>query len=366
MKKRNLAMMLGLTVIAAVSVNAGAEDAGFYVPAPKMDIQRGNAERETPDENHMVHSYLTGKLTDADIALKRPMAVMINNIINAIPQAGLAQAEVIYEAPVEGDITRLMAIFEEYDKLDKIGPIRSCRDYYIDFAMEYDAMYTHFGQAVYAFDLLNSEMVNNISGLQYQEAAGEINGYAGEDIFYRTDDRPAPHNAYTSYEGLKTAIERKGYSYAFDDDYTGHFKFAADGETVSYTDGAASYIQPSLYSNMPHFEYDESTGRYNRFQYDGAQIDELTGEQLAFDNVIIQYCPIAYYDENGYLNVDTNAGGEAVLFTNGTFQYASWQKDSDWGPARYYDADGNELSVNQGKTWICIVDNDRKADTAFY
>ncbi len=313
-----------------------------------------------------MHSYLTGKLTDTDIAFKRPMAIMINNIINAIPQSGLSRAAVIYEAPVEGDITRLMAIFEDYSNMDKIGPIRSCRDYYIDFALEFNALYTHYGQAVYAFDLLNSDIVDNISGLQYQEAAGELNGYCGEDIFYRTDDRVAPHNVYTSETGLDTAIARKGYSLELDGDYSGHYKFAADGETVSYTDGTATYIQPSLYSNTPYFEYDANTGLYMRFQYGDAQIDDQTGEQLGFNNVIIQCCYIEAYDDNGYLNVDTTSGGDAILFTNGTYQWATWSKDSEWGPARYYDANGNELSINQGTTWVSIVQDSRSGDTEFH
>lgn len=347
----------------SVQETEAAQERDTWHQTPRVGITRGNAVRETPDANGQVHSYLTGKLVDEKIAYTRPMAVMINNIINAMPQAGIADAEVVYEAPVEGDITRLLGIFENYSHLEKLGPVRSCRDYFIDFALEFDAIYTHFGQAVYAFDLLNSEMVNNISGLQYQEAAGEILGYAGEDIFYRTDDRPAPHNAYTSYDRLQTAIERNEYSTELDDEYSGHFLFAQDGETVSYSDGTATYIQPSLYSNNPHFEYDEASGKYLRFQYGDKQIDELTGEQLAYDNVIIQYCEIIPYDENGYLNVNTNSGGEAILFTKGTYQNATWVKATDWGPAKYYDASGNEIAINQGKTWVCIVQDTRKADS---
>lgn len=362
MKKRTLSIMLALTMTFTAAMPLSASAAWYN---PKTDIQRGNAERETPDANNQVHSYLTGKLTDAGIALKRPVSIMINNIINAIPQSGIANADVIYEAPVEGDITRLLAVFEDYAELTKIGPVRSCRDYYIDFAMEFDAIYTHFGQAVYAFDLLNSEMVNNISGLQYQEAAGELNGYAGEDVFYRTDDRVAPHNVYTSYTGLMTAVERKGYSMEFDDDYSGHFNFADDGVIVDCLDGEAAYIRPSLYSNQPYFEYNAETKLYNRFQYGGPQIDDQTGEQLAYTNVIIQYCDIVPYDENGYLDVDTNAGGDAIIFTNGTYEHATWTKDSDWGPARYYDANGDEMIINQGKTWVCIVEDDRSGDTYF-
>ncbi len=362
MKKKiaGICLSAGLAFSSLFAAAAGAEDSWYQYP--RTDITRGNAQLEQPDENGQVHSFLTGKLTDESIAHTRPMAVMINNIINAMPQSGISRADVVYEAPVEGGITRLLGIFEDYADLTKIGPVRSCRDYYVDFAVEFDAFYTHYGQTGYAYDLLNSSMVDNISGLQYQDGMGEVYGYTGEDIFYRTDDRPAPHNAYTSYDRLQTAIDRNGYSREFDDTYTGHFLFAQDGERVSYTDGTADYIRPSLYTNNPHFEYDEASGLYKRFQYDGPQIDELNGEQLGYTNVIIQYCQIQPYDDNGYLNVNTNSGGEALVFTNGTYCTATWVKDSDWGPARYYDASGSEIAINQGKTWICIVQDTKKAD----
>ena len=352
--------------------SAEAEETSYdsWYQTPRTDIQRGGGDRETPDENGQIHSYLTGKLTDAQTVLNRPVAVMINNIINALPQAGIEQASVIYEAPVEGEITRMMAIYESLDGLEKIGPVRSCRDYYIDWALEFDAIYVHFGQAVYAYDLLNSDMVNNISGLQYQDSVGEIYGYAGEDVFYRTDDRVAPHNCYTSADGIQRGIERKEYNMELDNEYTGHFRFAGDGETVSYTDGTATHIVPHQYSNYPSFDYDEETQLYMRNEYPdreagAAQIDETTGNQLGFDNVIIQHCEIQDYDDHGYLNINTNSGGEAILFTKGTYKYATWVKDSDWGPAKYYDTDGNEIAINQGKTWVCIVQDTRKDDTSF-
>lgn len=336
----------------------------------RTEIERGGGEREEADADGKIHSYLTGKLTDQSKVLSRPIAIMINNIINALPQAGISKAAVIYEAPVEGDITRMMAIFEDIDGMEKIGPVRSCRDYFVDFALEFDAIYTHYGQAVYAYDLLNSDMVNNISGLEYQDSVGSINGYAGEEIFYRTSDREAPHNCYTSAEGIQKAIERKDYDMELDNEYTGHFKFAADGEIVTYTDGTATHIVPHRYANTPYFDYDAETHKYLRSEYPDrsagpAQIDELTGEQLAVDNVIIQYCKIKPYDDHGYLNVNTNYGGEAILFTQGTYQKATWEKSTDWGPARYYDADGNEIAINQGQTWVCIVEDTRSGDTSF-
>ncbi len=346
-------------------------DAAFAHQAPRTDIKRGNnKKREQADAEGRVHSYLTGKLIDQSIGFRRPVAVMINNIIDALPQDGISKASVIYEAPVEGEITRMMAIFEDLTDISKIGPVRSCRDYYIDFAIEFDAIYVHFGQAIYACELLNSDMVNNISGLEIQEAFGTLNGYAGEDIFFRTDDRPAPHNCYTSETGIKTAIERKGYSMDLDNSYMGHFKFAADGETVTYSDGKATHIVPHRYSNNPYFDYNPDTHKYYRSEYPDrsagpAQIDQTTGEQVSVDNVIVQYCPIRNYDDHGYLDIDTNAGGDAILFTQGTYTKATWEKASDWGQAKYYDKNGEEIAINQGQTWVCIVQDTKAGDTSF-
>lgn len=309
-------------------------------------------EAETEDQDH---SYLTGEKTDVSIGRQRPIAIMFNNIINACPQAGIANSGVVYEAPVEGSLTRLMGIFEDYKELEKIGSVRSCRDYYVRYALEFDAIYMHFGQAVYAFDLLNSDKVNNISGLESQPQAGSMNGYAGEDVFYRTSDRPSPHNVYTSYEQIQTAIERKEYRTDYDKSYKGHYTFASDGETVTYSDGDAKKIYPGYMVNKPWFEYDSSTGLYNRFQYGEAQVDQLTDEQLAYTNVIFQVSEWENYDQNGYLNVNTQSGGNAIVFTQGTYQKGTWKKDGEDTPARYYDQNGKEISLNQGKTWVCII-----------
>ena len=106
-------------------------------------------------------SYLTGEYVDEAIGRRRPVAVMLNNIQAAIPQAGISNAGVIYEAPVEGGITRLMAVMEDYDNLEKIGSMRSCRDYYIFYAAGFNAIYVHYGQSAYALPILELPEVNN-------------------------------------------------------------------------------------------------------------------------------------------------------------------------------------------------------------
>ena len=151
------------------------------------------------ETGNMVTSYLTGKQVDEAIGRQRPIAVMFNNIEAGCPQSGISRADVVYEAPVEGRITRLMGIMEDWHDLEKIGSIRSSRDYYVSYALEFDAIYTHFGQATpYVGDFLNSDEVDNISG-----AVAGIDRPATKAI-YRTDDRKAPHNVYASAEGIKT------------------------------------------------------------------------------------------------------------------------------------------------------------------
>ena len=156
-------------------------------------------------------SMLTGEHISEKLAEKRPVAVMYNNIINAIPHSGIDNAGIVYEAPVEGSITRLMALFENYGKLKKIGSVRSCRLYYCYFALEWDAIYCHFGQSKYALDFLKSDAIDNV---------GSFNAESG---YYRTSDRVAPHNCFTSAKGIDSSIKKLGYRRKYKNGYKSHF-----------------------------------------------------------------------------------------------------------------------------------------------
>lgn len=318
------------------------------------------------DSEELSRSYLTGKLVDSEVAISRPVAVMLNNIKDACPQAGISYADVVYEAPVEGLLTRLMGIFEEYN-LDKIGSVRSSRNYFIEFAQEFDAIYVHYGQSIYAVSVLNAPGIDNISGLGYQEGVGAVDGYVGEsyNVFYRTSDRVAPHNCYTSYEGIQTAIDALGYNDEHYLGFSGKFQFAADEETVTLTSGTATKMSPGYPVNQPWFEYNAEEGVYYRYQYGAAQYDQLNEENLSYENVIFQVCDSSNYDDNGYLNIDTKSGGNAYYFTKGTYQKCTWSTenpDSYSSPAKYYDENGDEITLNQGKTWVCIIRSAAEAD----
>ncbi len=331
-------------------------------------------EGESEDKEDEIRSYLTGKVTDPAIARRRPVAIMLNNLEAAQPMCGISRADVVYECVVEGSITRLMGIFENYDDLEKIGSVRSCRSYFVYCALEFDAIYAHYGQAAYAVELLDADYVDNLSGLS------EI----GSTVFYRTPDRQAPHNAYASAEGIKAGIKKMGYDENYRASYKGKFLFAEDGKENTNEDGAnATYVAPGYLINQPWFEYNEQDKKYYRFQYGGPQIDEMlteqnektndqkekVNEQISYDNIVLQYCKWVQLDKNDYLAFDCHSGGAMKYITEGKVVDGFWSRtvedescgNHDEGVTRYYDSTGKEIVFNQGKTWICMI-QDTKAD----
>lgn len=313
--------------------------------------------------NGQMQSYLTGEWTDKDVATRRPIAVMIPNNKPAMPQYGLSQAGIIYEAPVEGRITRLMAVFENFDDLDRIGPVRSSRDYFLYVALGYEAIYCNWGLArPYVEELINRDNVNNVS------AAVEGIYHPADEAFGRVS-RPGYATEFTGYlkiEGLKKAVDRLGYDWNYDDAYVRPFLFAADDVIADYVDkedvtliypgGKSGGNSGGYGSYHPYFEYHEDDHLYYRYQDGSKQIDEYNSEQLTVSNVIFQYCHGEVRDSHDYLAFGVHGEGDAIVFTNGKMIKGTWSRyDGDFTPAHFFDENGDEIIVNQGKTWICNI-----------
>jgi len=311
-----------------------------------------------PPRDGMVRSLLTNEWVDADVAETRPIAVMIPNESSAVPHYSLSKASVLYEANVEGRMSRMMAIYEDWEGLEKIGNIRSIRTYYMYWAFEWDAFIVHYGGPFFINDLIAEPTTQHIDG----------NAASDTGAFFRTTDRSAPHNGYAFGKGLMEVIKQKGYSLR----YRGladnrHFLFtskSAPNDLSQYDTAArdATYIDMSGCYPLTrcYFEYNEEDGLYYRSQHlsgstDGPHIDETTGEQLTFKNILIQY--VKYEDlGNDYMvfqcHDNTRSGW---FFTNGKGIHVNWEKSSDYGATRFYDDYGNEVTLNTGKTMICVV-----------
>ena len=299
-----------------------------------------------------MRSKLTGLWVKEEVGNKRPYAIMFNNIKYASPQSGTSEAGVLYEAIVEGGITRLMGIFEELHET-RIGSIRSARHYFVSFADEYNAIYVHFGETTYATKKIKSLGINNLSGLTG----------VGNTVFYRDKSIKEPHNAFTSREGILKGTEMKGYKTEYDEDYEGHFKFYdEDTELISEEKVNKVTLKFSDYAS-PYFIYNTESKVYDRFQFGEKHVDANSGEQLTFKNIIVQFVKEWDIDKNYYQTMDlADATGEGYYISNGKKVDITWKKNESTKKMRYYDKSGNELVMNPGKTFIAIFPNDRVVD----
>lgn len=317
------------------------------------------ADDSTPPREGMVRSRLTNEWVDADVANSRPIAVMTPNESSALPHYNLSQASILYEADVEGSMTRMMAVYEDWKGLDKIGNIRSLRAYYAYWAMEWDAFIVHIGGPFFVDEVLNKANVEDIDGKT---------GAAG-DAFFRTSDRKAPHNAYASGSG----IEKVANALKYDMEYRGiaddaHYKFASKSSPNTLdqypdaVDAAKVDMSGCWKLTRCYFEYNEEDGLYYRSQHlsgasKGPHIDAVNGEQLTFSNILVQDM-VSEELGQGYLAFQVHDNKRSGwYFTQGKGIRVTWTKTSDWGATRYYDESGNEITLNTGKTMVCIVRN---------
>ena len=349
-KKKIIVIVCAIVAVLAVVGIVVAVNSG-----KKSDENKKTSDTSVADHEGEMRSFLTGEWVDEKIGQNRPVAVMNGNTKEALPQYGLNSAGVIYEAPVEGGITRLMAIYEDYKDLTQIGTVRSCRPYYAYFAKEFDAIYVHVGQSVHAEALLNSGLVDHLSGLD-----GSVNS-----TFYRTDEHPAPHNCYTSADGIAEGIATKGYATAYPDSYKGHYQFADEENGNKLKDGEdCVVIKPYYFYNKPSFVYDKKTKTYKRFQFGQEHIDVVDGKQVEVSNIIFQNVSSVEYDGTQYLNLGVEGSGEGKYFTNGKMIDVTWTKESD-GITHYYDKKGKEITLNPGKTWVCIIEKQHAEKNTF-
>ena len=260
-------------------------------------------------------------------------------------QYGIQDAYVIYEILAEGGITRLEAIFRDVNP-EKIGPIRSSRSYYLDYAMEHDAIYVHWGWSPQAQSDISSYKINNINGI-YEE---------GISIF-RDSNYSAPNNGYTSMETIMKRAEQKGY--ATTSNKWKVFKYSIS--ELDYSNDASYRSATNLvigYSNSysAKYTYDEEHKYYLRYNNDSAHIDNATGEQLHVKNILvlkINYSLISG-DDKGRIDLKNIGEGNGYYITNGGVIDITWKKESRNSKTKYYDKEGNELLFNDGNIFVQV------------
>lgn len=279
----------------------------------------------------------------------RPIAVMIDNHIDAMPQAGLLEADIVYEIIVEGGETRLMLILQDKD-LDKIGPIRSARHYFLDYALENDAIYVHFGSSPQALSDIEKYSVDNINGINESSTS-----------FWRVSDKYAPHNAVTNTDNIMKIAQREGYATKTDKETVLNYVV----KEVNLEDGETANTVTIPYSevNTVKYKYDADKKEYVRYSREEKQVDWDTKKTITTKNIIIEKADNWTLDDGsgkGRQTLDNIKTLDGYYITNGKVIPIKCEKTSRTSQTVYKDLEGNEIDVNDGKTFIQICPDDAK------
>lgn len=294
-------------------------------------------ESQKIEQNFLRHP-LTGQVLNQPIDFFA-IGVMIDNAYNVRPQSGLKEADIIYEALAESSITRLLAIFDSNQKVEKIGPVRSARPYYMDWAEEYGGIYMHVGGSPQAIDIISNYNFTNIDQIG-----------AGETYFWRADDLDAPSNVLTSSANWLRAREIK---------------------EVQNLDWSAFqpwyFIEPTATTTPPDFSVDFSIDLYKvdwhysdvlkKYQRNDGEAKAIydSGEQIAVNNVIVQIVDSHLIDTERR-TMDTAGSGQVFIFNAHGEQRGEWKYID--GRTLFFDDAGQELKLVPGKTWVEIINSE--------
>ncbi len=295
---------------------------------------------EVPPEPTTVPSPLTGVEIEPELAELPVTAVIIENSPDARPQSGLYDAGVVFEAMVEGSITRFLALYQEQQP-EQIGPIRSLRRNHIDWLSGFDAAVAHVGGSPVALSRVNSQNVKSLTQFNNPEA------------YRRTNTRFAPHNMYSSRQALLDVHKKRGYTSS---NFSGFVRKTPSPATTPEATEVSVAISGPLYN--VRFAYDKKTNSYLRFMGGVAHVDEQSNEQINPDVFIVM---VANYSRDGIYSVYESIGSNtAFIFQDGKVIKGTWEKRKRTENIRFGDENGAPIGLNPGQTWITLATNENQ------
>ena len=329
-------------------------------PEPSVVIEPSTIPEPTPEEPEQEpepepapydgpENPLTGLPVETDISKNRPYAIMIGNSSDAQPQLGVSGADIIYEVPAEGNITRMMAVFQDVKDAGVIGSIRSSRPYYVDLAQGHDAIYIFAGGSNDAYQTLSSRNITRLDG---------VNGRL-TDIYYRDSSRRRSlgytHSLVTSGDLITRWLPTYNFRLEHSEDYESPLQFTDNGAPENGLP-ALDFSVKFLGSKTTSFTYDADDGKYYLRQHGSKYLDGSDGSQLAVTNVLILQTAVSQIrgDTEGRLTV-TLTGGRGYFVCGGQYIDIKWSKDSVSAPLVYTLEDGSELYFGRGNTYVCVV-----------
>lgn len=373
MMKRWIALLLALTLTVALlgGCSGAASSAGAGRTDPPASATPAPTPTPTPTPEPYEANVLTGFEKDASYPEgQRITAVMVNNLTSCRPQRGLSAAQVLFEIKVEGGITRFMALFNDYNEIPTIGPIRSARDQFFRLVLPWQPLYVHIGQSV-----VQKEYIDN-----YQYDEWNIEGNYDSAFWWRNRDRrnwagnsvATEHTAYTDGEHIADYIQRKQVDdrRTYNSTFFNFVDYREPPRTLDGTPAGRVTIRHSA-SYRTRFVYDEALSQYRMSQFYSPlgdyrdSIDENNEQQLAFDNLVILFTDIHTYpghEAKDLQYAEYSWGGVGYYCYGGQVIPIRWTKGTDLEGLVLYDYDMTApLEINCGKTYITVVDIDEAA-----
>lgn len=347
-----LALLLGLSACGKPTAQVS--------PAPEHSLPVRTPEpipTPTPEPEYTGPvNPLTGLPIAEEYANRRPVAIMLNNLKQALPQVGVSDADIIYECLAEGGITRMLGVYQDLSQAGAIGSIRSSRPYYLELALGHDAVYIHAGGSPDAYEKIRAWNVTALDGVN-----GPYCGSSpGSNLMWRDADRRRnmgyEHSVITTGE---TIVERfAGYSFRQEhqEGYTYEMNFLPDG-TPSGGVTANTITVPFSNVKTGVFTYDPEQELYLVEEYGKPYVDGNTGEQVGVTNVLIlkTRCSAIRGDDKGRITVDLTSGGTGYYACGGQLIDILWSKGGRNEQLRYTDLNGNPISLGAGHSYVNIV-----------
>lgn len=343
----SILLMLLMSSCAAQTVDKPIVEEPVEIEEPIVVEEPEETEIEDPAEEidpNTIVSPLDGLRYYPEELSKRPVAVSIDNHPRARWQAGISQAEIVYEFEVENPYTRYLCIFLAKEP-EQIGPVRSARPYIIYYALENDGIFVHVGGSQDAFAEVKRLSVADVDGL-----------YSGAMWRYNDTGKYAPHNMYTNLASIRKEAQR--YGYRTESSYEG-YKFNDKNTQLSENFEISSAKTVNIVYNdynTTDYIYDEENSVYLRFKDGEKHIDELDKNQISAKNIIAIEASKAVLDNEGRLFIGTIGDGKGIYITNGESIQITWKKPSEKERLKFY-TDEDELMLNPGNTWIQVVNS---------
>jgi hypothetical protein len=319
-------------------------------PQPSASVEPSASPSPTPVPTPVTApAPLTGEPVKPAIADRRVMVVMIDDQFDARPQSGLSDADVVWQAPAEGGIPRYMAFFQTGDP-PAIGPVRSSRLYFIAWASEWRPLYVHAGGSPQAKALLASSKGRG----SFVYNADEFR-WGGGRYLWRIKTRAAPHNVYTDGKHLRQLARRVGADPVEGQKPAWNF---ADPLPIEQRPEGGTITVPYL-ANRITYKYDRESNTYRRsVSGEKKQTDAGSKDRIAPTNVVVmavRFAPLNDGSHKSRLEAQATGSGKAWISTNGKTIRGTWKKPGFKAKTRFYDRDGNEVTLTRGQTFVQVV-----------